>query len=193
MTTRIISTIAENVRTALIRILIKDTEHLRFSGLVRVRELPRDCALSDFLEWWPRLTERERERWTAYERKNVLTLAGRAQLLTYLSSSTATTLGFAQYFAVGTFPIISVSAGDTSIQSEIFRAVPNTSVITGNQVDISTYFGPSQANGIYTNAGLFGINASSTLNSGTLMTHTLYSYAKSNGTPITNDYLVTLQ
>ncbi|GCE14205.1 hypothetical protein KTT_41180 [Tengunoibacter tsumagoiensis] len=184
--------IIDNIRSCIVRI-VAPGDTLRFSGLVRVRELPRDCDLTDFMEWWPRLAANERDRYTVYEHKNVLTSAGRAQLLTYIGSSTATTLGFAQFFAVGTFPINAVSPGDTSVQTEIFRAVPGSQTITGTQIDISTYFGPSQANGTYTNAGLYGINATSTIGSGTLMTHTLYAYTKPNGTPITNDYLISLQ
>lgn len=162
-------------------------------GMVRVRELPPDCTQEEYLKWWPRLTEKERDRYTAGEFHNVLTLSGFSQLLTYISSNFSTTLGFSQYFAVGTFPIISVEAGDNSVQGEIFRATPTSSTITGNQLTLSTYFGPSQANGNYTNAGLFGVNASATSGSGTLMTHTIYTYTKSNGIPISNDYLIVLQ
>lgn len=182
---------------------LQTTEHLSFNGtsqeeplqgfwcgIVKVRELPRDLTLEEYLTWWPRLTERERECYTTHEAHNILTLNGFNQLLTYVASSTATTLGFSQYFAVGTFPIISVQAGDTSVQGELFRAVPQSTTITGNQLTLSTYFGPSQANGIYTNAGLYGVNATATIGSGTLMTHTLYAYTKSNGTPISNDYII---
>ncbi len=182
----------ERIRTAIAR-LILGREYVRFVGIVRVRELPYGITEKDFLEWWPRADEKERDRYTAYEHKNILTTNGRNQLLTYISSGLATTLGFAQEFAVGTFPITSVSPGDTAVQGEIFRAAPNTITITGQQVDISTFFGSSQANGNYTNCGLYGINATSTLGSGTLMTHTLYSYNKQNGQAITNDYLVQVQ
>lgn len=161
-------------------------------GIIKVRELPKDITLQDYEEWWPRLSEHERERYTAYEAHNILTLSGFNQLLTYISSSTATTLGFSQYFAVGTFPIITVQAGDTSVQGEIFRAVPSSATTIGNQLTLSTFFGASQGNGNYTNAGLYGVNATSTLGSGTLMTHTLYTYTKSNGTPISNDYIIVL-
>ena len=51
----------------------------------------------------------------------------------------------------------------------------------------------SQGNGLLTNAGLFGVNATATLNSGTLMTHTLYAYNKPNGQAVSNDYLIILQ
>lgn len=174
-------------------ISVQSRTNTKFTGIVKVRELPRDCTLEDFLEWWPKLTEREKERWTAYEHKNTLTTAGRNQILSYIASSTSTTLGFGQYFSVGTFPINSVSPGDGSVSGELYRAVPNTATIIGTQLDLATYFGPSQAVGLLTNAGLYGINASATLGSGTLMTHTLYSYNKVNGTPINNDYLINLQ
>lgn len=174
-------------------ISVQSRTNTKFTGIVKVRELPRDCTLEDFLEWWPKLTEHEKERWTAYEHHNTLTTAGRNQILTYIASQTPTTLGFGQYFSVGTFPINTVSPGDNSVSGELYRAVPNTATITGTQLDLATYFGPSQANGLLTNAGLYGINATSTLGSGTLMTHTLYNYNKQSGTPINNDYLINLQ
>lgn len=161
-------------------------------GIVKIRELPRDITIEEYLEWWPRLTERERERYTAAEFRNILTQSGRNQLLTFIGSGNTMVQGFSQFFSVGTSPIIAVSAGDTSVQGELFRAAPTTTTITGNQITISTVFGSAQANGNYTNAGLYGVNATSTLGTGTLMTHTLYTYTKTNGTQISNDYLVVL-
>lgn len=190
---RILTTIAEHARTVLIRVLLPGEETLRFRGLIKARELPTGCELPDFLTWWPRLSERERERYTVYEHSNALTTNGRNQVLTYIGSSTATTLGFGQYFAVGNFGINTVSPGDTSVQGEFYRAVPNTTVITGTQIDVSTYFGPTSGTGLISNAGLFGINATATLGSGTLMTHALYNYTKPNGTAVTFDYLINLQ
>lgn len=171
----------------------KQMEQIFWQGIVKVRELPAGLSFEEYLAWWPRLTERDRERYTAAEHHNILTLNGFQQLLTYVSSGNATTLGFSQYFSVGTFPITTVQAGDTSVQGELFRAAPTSSTITGNQLTLSTYFGASQANGNYTNAGLYGVNATATLGSGTLMTHTLYTYTKSNGTAISNDYIIILQ
>ena len=187
---RHLTTIAEHARTALIRILLKNQDALFVTGIIKARALPHGCELSDFLNWWPRVSEHDRDLWTVYEHKNMLTTTGRNQALTYLGSSTSTTLGFAQYFAVGNFGINTVSPGDSSVQGEFFRAVPNT--ITGTQVDISTFFGPTQGVGLITNAGLFGINATSTSGSGTLMTHALYNYTKPSGTPVTFDYLINL-
>ena len=188
-----ITNIIDHVRTVLVRILIPDAITMKASGIILLRELPRDCELEDFLEMWPKLSLKERDRYSAAEFRNTLTSAGRAQVLTYLSSSFATTLGFAQEFSVGTFPINSVSPGDTAVQGEIFRATPQTVAITGTQADVATYFGASQANGTYTNCGLYGISATNTLGTGTLMTHSIYKYTKQNGTPTVNDYLLNQQ
>jgi hypothetical protein len=162
-------------------------------GIVKVRELPDGCTEEDFKAWWPALSEQERERYTACEHHNILTLSGFTQLLTYISSGNATTLGFSQFFSVGTFPIITVQAGDTGVSGEIYRSAPTSQSIVGNQLTLSTYFAPSQAVGTYTNAGLWGVNATGTANSGTLMTHTLYNYPKSSSQAISNDYIIILQ
>jgi len=184
--------VQENIKDALIRLLVGG-EVIRFVGIVHARELPSGIELPDFLEWWPRLSEKERDRYTVARHKNDLMTPGRAQLLNFAASNNAVIGAFAQYFSVGTFPITSVSPGDNQVQTEIFRAVPTSVVITGQQVNVSTYFGPSQANGNYTNCGFYGINATATLGSGTLMTHTLYTYPKINGQAITNDYLMTIR
>ncbi len=168
-------------------------ECIKLTGIIKARELPHGCSQEDFVDWWPRLTEQERERYTVYEHKNILTTTGRNQLLNFIASNNAVIGAFAQFFSVGTLNITAVSPGDTQVQGEIFRAVPTLITLTGQQVDISTYFGPSQANGVYSNAGLYGINATSTLSSGTLMTHALYVYNKLNTVAITSDYLVVMQ
>lgn len=188
-----ITSIIENIKTVAVRILIPYANRVGIDGHILLRELPPGCELEDFLDMWPKLSLKERDRYSVAEHRNTLTSAGRAQVLTYLSSSYATTLGFAQQFSVGTFPINTVSPGDSAVQGEIFRATPQTATITGTQVDVSTFFGPSQANGLYTNCGLYGLAATSTLGTGTLMTHSLYKYNKVNGVPIVNDYLLNQQ
>lgn len=169
------------------------TANIFWAGTLKIRELPAWCDTEEQYNLWLKLPEQEKERYTVQVEHNVLTLLGFAQLLSYIGSNNATTLGFSQYFSVGTSPIISVQAGDTGVAGEIFRAVPTSSSIVGNQLTLSTYFGPSSANGTYTNAGLWGVNATGTANSGTLMTHTLYTYIKVNGQAVSNDYLIVLQ
>jgi hypothetical protein len=163
-------------------------------GRIKARLLPGDLTEEEWKAWWPRLTEKERDRYTVYETKNVITLAGKNNILTFLgSSSLSGVAAFAQQFSVGTGPIITVSVGDTSISSELFRAGPGSLTVAGNTVNISTFFGSSSGNGVYTNAGIWGDGtATSTLGTGTLYTHALYAFNKPNGFSLTSDYLLTL-
>jgi len=169
-------------------------------GRIKTRLLPDGMTKAEFEAWWPHQSERERDRYTVYETTNSITLAGRNQLLTYAGNNALTGGGvglgnvvpFAQYFAVGTGAIISVSAGDVALNGELFRAAPSSSLISGNSVNISTFFGATQANGTYTNAGLFGNNATSSSGSGALVTHALYAFTKTSGQSLTSDYVINL-
>jgi hypothetical protein len=167
---------------------------LHFEGIVRVYELS-DAHLedADFQRWWRRFTlsEKEREAKLVIEARNMLMNAGRTQLLNFVGSSGSTN-AFSQYYSVGTGAIYTVTPSDSTIAGELFRAQPASYSIVGNSVTISTNFTTAQANGTYTNAGLWGNGASATLGSGTLMTHMLYSYTKTNANAITSDYAITL-
>ena len=138
-----------------------------------------------------RMSKRELERYLAAESHNILTTAGRTLALQFFGNNTGTS-PFAQYLAIGTFPINSVSPGDNTVNTEIYRQVPNTTAITGTQNDIATVIGTNTAAGAWTNCGFFGVNATSTSGSGQLNSHALLSYTKSNGTPVTIDYIPSL-
>ena len=185
-----------------------DEEYLKVQGVMRFRRLPDAWSEAAYRYWWlpewndshtriirpARMGAREKERYTVEEFKNILTTQGRTYILTYMSSSTPTTPAWAQYFAVGTFPLTAVSPGDTSVQTEIFRAAPNTITITATQLDLAILLGSAQAVGILTNAGLYGVAATSTSGSGTLVTHALLnSFNKANGPAYTVDYLLNVQ
>jgi len=169
---------------------LPETERSRYLVPVRVPRLR-----------WNRWTQREEwsgEYQDTLEAHNVITTNGRNQILSYIGDNTlsggntGTIVPFAQYFSVGTGAIASVGAGDTGMIGELFRAVPSSALISGNAVSISTFFGATQANGTYTNAGLFGNNATSSLGSGTLLTHAFYAYTKSSGNSLTTSYLINL-
>ena len=136
------------------------------------------------------MSDKEKDRYTVAESSNILVASGITQVLNYVGAASGNTTGFAQYFAVGNVNITTVQSNDTLVAGEYFRAVPSTSTVTGVQIDISTFFGSTQGNGNITNAGLFGNGATSTSGSGTLMTHSLFTYTKVNGIPITSDYLL---
>ncbi len=180
-------------------------ETIRVEGIVRIREIPREWDYATYAYWWlpevdaagrvlrpPRMREREKQRYEVAEQHNTLTNAGRALFLDFLSSPTAINTIFAQYFAVGTTSLISVSPGDGAVQGEIARAVPSAFTISNAQADLASYFGPAQALGTLTNGGLYGNNATNVLGSGTLYSHVLLNYTKGS-VPITIDYLFNLQ
>ena len=188
--------------------LVLAAEHASYLGIIRWHEVPF-VDEAEYRRWWlpetviergvlrvirePRMSAREKERYAVAEDKNILTTAGRTQILTFMSSQVSGTAPLAQYFAIGTFPINGVDPGDASVQGEIFRAAPSTTTITGTQVDVATFIGQTQAEATYTNVGLFGINAVGTVGgAGTLMTHALSNYTKGN-VPVTADYLLNLQ
>lgn len=177
-----------------------------FHGLIRIRELPFD-SYEEYARWWlpqrnesgaiiaqARMTQQEKERYTALEARNLLTGSGRTQILGFIGTPTyvASQSAFAQYFSVGTYPFTTPSSGDTTTPGELARATPSTAVITGTQIDIATFFATGAANGGWTNAGLWGVNATSTLGSGTLMTHSAFAYTKSSSQAVTVDYLISL-
>ncbi len=180
-------------------------DRVKWEGIIRIRELPFETE-EEYRYWWlpeknsggkvihqSRMSEREKERYQVKEAHNLITSLGRTQLLTFAGSNT-TTAAFSQYFSVGTFPINSVQPGDTIVNGELARYVPSAFTVTGNTVDVSTFFGTSQGNGTLTNCGLWGVNASGTLNTGSLMTHALLnSYVKTNLITTSFDYIIVLQ
>jgi hypothetical protein len=164
----------------------------KHKGVISIRELPRDMSLEDYLEMWPRLTEKEKDRYTVYRSENQLLTAGRNITLDFWSSQVAQN-PFAQYFAVGNDAgFTGVLPADTTLAGEVFRKVPTTITRIGGQVDVATLFLTSEGNFTYTNAGLFGNNATATPGSGSLYTHAPYSYTKTSAVSITNDYVMTL-
>jgi len=179
-------------------------ETITFSGIIKVHEWPGDWTIEDIIYWTlpetdrdgkiirpARMSAREIERYQVREYRNALTTAGRNALLSFAGSQNATTLGWSQYLAIGTGSLNVVGAGDTILVGELYRQVPNSAAITGNQIDIATIIGTNTAAGTWTEYGLFGKNATATANSGEMHTHALAnpSYTKVNGTPVTIDYL----
>lgn len=166
-------------------------EPLHFSGHLLFYELPESLTEQEYRRYWLVLSHRERERYLIHEASNLLTSAGRNQLLTFAGAS-GTTSAFAQYIAFGTGPTV-ITGSNTVVATEIYRAIPASSTISGNQVDISLQLPAGSANGILTNAGIYGVNATSTINSGTLMTLAqLNNFNKVNGTAYNVDYVITL-
>lgn len=177
-------------------------DNLHINGLIRARAVPFETR-EEWEHWWlgefdargrmirpPRMSEKEKERYTVAEAPNILVSSGITQVLNYVGSASGNATAFAQYFAVGNIAIAQLNSNDTSVAGEYFRAAPSLSTVSGSQIDVSTFFGSTQGNGSITNAGLFGNGATSTIASGTLMTHSFFQYTKVNGVAITADYLL---
>lgn len=178
---------------------------LTFEGILKIREIPADWGEAELKRWWydersasgtlirrAAMSDKEKDRWTVWEGKNMLMNAGRNQLLTFLGQLTAPGV-FSQIFSVGTGTIYTVQPSDTTISGELARIAPSSFSIVGNTVTVSSTFSTSQANGTWTNCGLWGGgSATTTLGTGTLFTHLLCSFTKTSASAITSDYSATL-
>lgn len=178
------------------------TDKIHICGLIRAREVPFNSE-EEWRKWWlpernlsgtvikpARMSDKEKERYTAAESPNILVSSGITQVLNYIGSTSGNTTAFAQYFALGSIAIAQVLSNDTSLSGEYFRAAPSLASVSGVQQDISMFAGTTQANASITNAGLWGNGATSTIGSGTLYTHSLFQYIKTSANAVTFDYLI---
>lgn len=117
---------------------------------------------------------------------NVACNAGRLAILTFISNGGGAGV---QYFAVGTGASTPMST-DTQLATEFFRKVPLATTVSGNSVLIATFFGTTEGNTTYSEAGLFGNGATITANSGAMFSHLSYVYAKTVNITLTNDYFI---
>lgn len=170
-------------------------ETIGFQGILRIRELPEEWTHEQYLRYWcgehAIISEREKERYTVVEVKNQLMVAGRTAILTYIGSTSGSTTPYGKYIAIGTGTLQATSPTDTQLVNEVYRVVQSAYTIQGSQVDCNFQIPSGSAQVVMSEAGLYGGSATSTLNSGTLDTHVLFSYTKGNYS-ISIDYLITL-
>lgn len=88
----------------------------RINGQIKVREVPF-ASEAEWRHWWlgefkiikgvntmvrlPRMSDREKERYTAAESENILVAAGITQVLNYVGATNGSTTGVAQWLAFG--------------------------------------------------------------------------------------------
>ena len=164
-------------------------DRIKWSGIVKVRRIPDGWTEEDFKYWWlprsvdpitgimripPRMSEEEKEGLTIATSHNTLLVNGMNTIVSYIISTGTVTAVMFQYFAVGSGPISAVAPGNTSLSGEFFRKQTTGVVNAGAQATVSTLFGTSDGNGTWTCGGLFGISATGTLGSGTLMSEVMY-------------------
>jgi len=182
--------------------MMKDT--IGFEGILRIRELPEEWTPRQYRYWWlprtdgkgnivrpARIPEQEKERYTVLEVHNQLMVNGRTAILTYIGSTTGSTTPYGKYLALGTGALQATSPTDTSLVNEVYRVLQSTYTIQGSQVDLNFQVPSGSAQVTMTEAGLYGGSATSTLNSGTLDNHVLFSYSKGSY-PVSIDYLISL-
>lgn len=139
-----------------------------------------------------------------YESHNVCTNGGRTVLLNWIGNNiTAGNYGTApagfvylgaNVFAVGTGSVTGGNAPtstNTALVSEFYRGSVTNSSVSGNSVDLITFFSTTTANGSYTEAGLFGvITPPGSANTGTMWGRAAYSYTKTSSITLQNDYFI---
>jgi len=181
-------------------------EKIHIAGHIRVRELPFSSE-AEWKRYWlgdfdsqgrmirpPRMSKREKEQYTVAESENTVVSAGITQILTFLGSRNGSSVGFAQYFAFGNGGLNAVSVNDTSLVNELFRLACHLASSTAVNVDISVLNTLGGSPVQITETGLYGNGASSTIGSGTLLTHSLLSYTQpvaGSLTAVSYDYFLT--
>lgn len=175
---------------------------LPIKGIFKIRENPFDSE-AELLYWWcderdssgqvvrpARMSQQEKERYTLLEKENIITSNGISNILTFLGLGSGTATLFNKVLSVGTGLVSTVAASDTTVVTELLRKAPAGTSVTGNQQDVSYTFAAGDANATWTNAGIYGSAATTTLATGTLMTHVLFSYVKTSSLAVTVDYVL---
>lgn len=186
---------------------------VRWQGIVTIRKIPDEWTEDDFRCMWlprevyplghpkagqvkipPRMSEEEKEGLTVARARNTLLINGMNTLISYIVDQSTTSPGVLfQYWAVGNGAISGVDPGNTSLSGEFFRKAITGIVNTGSQATISTALGTADATGTWTCSALFGISATGTANSGTMISEVLYlpNFVKGS-VAYTVDYSVSL-
>ena len=182
------------------------SERLGIAGHISIYELPEDWTDEQFRYWWEpetalgpdglyhivrpaRISEKQKEAWKRLDADNLLTNAGIAQFLNNLMAPGQGLLQpFSQIFAVGNGAISGVMRSDTAVAGDGFatgsRKVPVGTGLVGLTTSLSMNYASGDAVGTWSNAGVFGLNAtngqqaSTTANTGQLNTHVIFNYIK---------------
>lgn len=99
--------------------------------------------------------------------------------------------GTITYCAVGT-GTDAPAAGDTELQTELKRKQVSVRSVANAVAKFRTFFSTSEANGALKEAGLFGDDASSTPDSGTLFCRLAINKTKTSAETLTIDWEVTV-
>lgn len=122
---------------------------------------------------------------------NMFVTAGKNSLADALRGTTANNKGIITYCALGTGSTAPALA-DTTLQTEIVRKLVSVRSVSGNVATFQTFFTTAEGNGSLREAGLFGDDASSTANSGTLFARVAINRTKTSGDTLTLTWSITI-
>lgn len=177
-------------------------EDFPLHGIAKLYEIPEEWANNKALfdAWWLPETEQGpdglyrivRDARISDEAKaqrlalppvhNLITNAGISRILTDISL-TSSLIAFYQITSVGNGAITGVTRADTAVAGDVFvasaRKAPVSYSVVGFQTTIITNFASGDAQGTWTNLGIYGGgSATTTGGTGVLYTHALYSFTK---------------
>lgn len=122
---------------------------------------------------------------------NMVVTAGKNSMASALMGTTANNQGIITYCALGT-GITAPAAGNTTLQTEIYRKLISVRSVSGNVATFQTFYTTSEAIGTLREAGLFGDLADGTANSGTLFCRVAINRVKTSSDTLTLLWSVTI-
>lgn len=122
---------------------------------------------------------------------NLVTTAGKSSMADGLRGTTANNKGIITYCAVGTNSV-APAVGDTQLGAEVARKQISIREVSANVATFRTFFTTSEANGVLREAGLFGDDATTTANSGTLFCRAAINRTKTSSDTLTLVWSVTI-
>ena len=124
--------------------------------------------------------------------KNVICTVGKTAIgRRLINTALKTNEGMITYGATGTGNT-TPAATDIKLTTEISRKQIASSYYTANVITIRTFFNTSNSNGNIEEFGLFGEDATSTTDSGTMFNHVLISLTKTSSETLTVECEITI-
>lgn len=122
---------------------------------------------------------------------NMMVTAGKNAIADALRGTTANNKGIITYCALGT-NITAPELTDTTLGTELFRKLVSVRTVSGNIATFQTFFTTAEANGSLREAGLFGDDATATLNTGTLFSKLAINRTKTSNDTLTLTWTITI-
>lgn len=126
-----------------------------------------------------------------HEYDNLVVTAGKAAIANFLSHASPTPTSIrVNYVALGS-GTNSPAAGDTQLQTEVFRKVTASADNASNVATITGFFTQTETSGTYREAGLF-MSGTASANTGTLLSRVAINITKSGAQTLTIEWTITI-